>query len=248
MKVHSEAFWKETQRPNTRLEKVRNISSTAIVIGIGATSGGGKTRIAEELEKTLNNAKTVHFDEFDDTTERPADMRSWLQSGADYNEFKTPGLTKRLLELKRSDSHEFIADQDRFIVFDAPLGRAHRETGQLIDLMVFLDTPLDVAMARRLVRDGFQDNPESALKGYLEWSRDLFLEHIHQLSTTSDLILDGTLQPSVLVDHIVDELKKRHSECSSSAQAISRSKSPTKSVFNCAMTTAEIKADYDATK
>ncbi len=104
MKVHSEAFWKETQRPNTRLEKVRNISSTAIVIGIGATSGGGKTRIAEELEKTLNNAKTVHFDEFDDTTEHPADMRSWLQSGADYNEFKTPGLTKRLLELKRSDS------------------------------------------------------------------------------------------------------------------------------------------------
>ncbi len=133
-------------------------------------------------------------------------------------------------------------------MFDAPLGRAHRETGQLIDLMVFLDTPLDVAMARRLVRDGFQDNPESALKGYLEWSRDLFLEHIHQLSTTSDLILDGTLQPSVLVARIVDELKKRRSECSSSAQAISRAKSPTKPVFNCALTTAEIKADYDATK
>ena len=74
------------------------------------------------------------------------------------------------------------------------------------------------------------------LQGYLGWDF-LVLDGEH-----------GTLQPSVLVDHIVDELKKRRSKCSSSAQAISRSKSPTKPVFNCAMTTAEIKADYDATK
>jgi hypothetical protein len=67
-------------------------------------------------------------------------------------------LSDRLLaeDLKRLKHHQEITspvDQKKvlpaaYILFDAPLGRAHGETGQYIDLMVYLDTPLDVAMAR----------------------------------------------------------------------------------------------------
>ena len=40
-----------------------------------------------------------------------------------------------------------------YVVADAPLGRAHSDSGRFIDLMVFIDTPLDIAMARRTLRD-----------------------------------------------------------------------------------------------
>ena len=47
------------------------------------------------------------------------------------------------------------------------MGRAHSDSGQFIDLMVFIDTPLDIAMARRILRDiepAARSTAEEALK------------------------------------------------------------------------------------
>ncbi|MCH7982622.1 MAG: hypothetical protein J4O01_05080 [Chloroflexi bacterium] len=176
-----------------------------IIIGIGAVSGGGKSRLVTELARTLGNVRAVYFDEFDDTTEHPGDMRKWLADGGDYNAWKAPALVEHLRVLKDCDASEPKDGPNQYIVFDAPLGRAHAASGQYIDLMVFLDTPLDIAMARRLLREGFKNRPESHLRGYLEWTRDLFLWHIDQVSATADLILDGTLPPHALAKLIINE-------------------------------------------
>lgn len=186
------------------------MAKNKIVIGVGAVSGGGKTRIVTELARMLGNAHAVYFDEFDDTTEHPGDMRKWLADGGDYNAWKAPVLVEHLRVLKVCDAPGPEDSPNQYVVFDAPLGRAHTESGQYIDLMVFLDTPLDIAMARRLLRDRFENPLESHLRGYLEWTRDLFLRYIDQVSATADLVLDGTLPPHVLAKLIINEINLKY--------------------------------------
>ena len=179
-----------------------------VVVGVSAVSGGGKTRVANELVRLLPNTCAVYFDEFDDTTEHPPDLLAWMNEGGDYNAWKAPVLAEHLLKLRSGD----VTDPDRsqpvkYIIFDAPLGRAHEATGKHIDHMVFLDTPLDVAMARRIVRDGWSDSTERQLHGYLDWTRKLYEWHIKQVSATSDLILDGTLHPEILAERVINKFQ-----------------------------------------
>ena len=177
----------------------------AIVIGISAVSGGGKTRVASDLARSVVNASAVYFDDFDDTTEHPPDLRKWLADGGDYNAWQAPVLAEHLGKLKTGKTVGPDGSPLRHIVFDAPLGRAHAATGNFIDHMVFLDTPLDIALARRLLRDGWTDDTKGHLRRYLDWTKELFTHHIEQVAATADLVLDGTLPADVLVERIIAE-------------------------------------------
>ena len=107
----------------------------------------------------------------------------------------------------------------RYIVFDAPLGRAHWDTGQFIDFMVFIDTPLDVAMGRRLLRGmakRAEVGAEAAIKGieveltsYLNGARLLYVEFQDQIKRKCDLVLDGCLTVDELAGAIHVSLGQR---------------------------------------
>ena len=79
--------------------------------------------------------------------------------------------------------------------------------------MVFVDTPLDIAMARRLLRD---IDPQAGLtrgearqyvidelSGYLDRARPLYREFQVRMRTNSDMIVDGTLS----IDDIVEKIR-----------------------------------------
>ena len=69
--------------------------------------------------------------------------------------------------------------------------------------MVFIDTPLDIAMARRLLRYltiHAEQGPGSSLEflgshltSYLKGARSLFLELEEQIKGNCDVVLDGRL-------------------------------------------------------
>ncbi len=174
------------------------------IIGISAVSGGGKTRLVNELASQIRGVATVSFDDFDDSTKPPDDLRLWLTQGGDYNAWQTPELTRELQSLVSSNKSSGRRGGG-YVVFDAPLGRAHEETGRFIDHMVFVDTPLDVAMARRQLRDGFDQWGDQHLRHYLEWSRELFTHHVEQISTSADLIVDGLLPVETLATTVIGE-------------------------------------------
>jgi uridine kinase len=114
----------------------------------------------------------------------------------------------------------------RYVVFDAPLGRAHEATGALIDFMVYLDTPLDVAMARRLLRT-FDERVRFAvdhdlgpiraeLTSYLAYGRDAYLEMDRQIKPRCDLILDGLATIDWLAQQILEAVNGRWAGSTSS--------------------------------
>ncbi len=198
----------------------------SFVIGISSPSGGGKTTLVSLLAKRLEDAVVLSFDEYDEagTIAHPESYREWYKNGVDSNVWQTRRLSADLADLKSgfsviSPTDQRLIEPAEFIVFDAPLGRPHQETGQHIDLMVYVDTPLDVAMARRMLRDFYGNGPilsaeksealRRELEGYLDFARIIYIEHVAKMRATCDLIVDGLLSPDELANQIVHVIQKR---------------------------------------
>jgi uridine kinase len=106
-----------------------------------------------------------------------------------------------------------------YIVVEAPLGYEHLDTGKHIDFMVFIDTPLDVAMARRILRDYFgehltlSDEQAKVLKiemeSYLKFSRAAYLNMDKTVKLSADMGVDGTLPLDDLAAQILARLESK---------------------------------------
>lgn len=196
------------------------------VIAISSYTGGGKTTLARRLASFLN-ATLILWDDYDEAgfMTHPKDWRSWLKDGADNNAWKVPELARDLMQLKEDQAIVSPLDglnivPTKYVIFDAPLGYAHQETGQYIDVLVFVDTPLDVAMARRILRDYFAgqstltDEQVKMLKvdmeSYLDFSRDAYLNMDKTIKPFADLIVDGLLPVAVLSEKIIEHLRIRY--------------------------------------
>ena len=194
------------------------------VIGVSAVSGGGKTEAARRLAKVLGDAVALHFDDYDDTNVHPADLQRWSADGADYCAYQTPVFSRHLQALKAGKSIRYpiggrTVGPATYVVADAPLGRAHSGSGQFIDLMVFVDTPLDVAMARRVLRDigpaarstadEALEHVKGELSGYEGRARPIYEHFQKRMRAGADLIVDGTLGIDLIVDRIRSEIELR---------------------------------------
>lgn len=195
-----------------------------VIIGISAVTGGGKTAVTHRLTGVLQDAVALHFDDYDDTNVHPDDLQHWFVAGADYDAYETPVFTGHLEALKAGESIRYpvgnaLLNPKRYVVADAPLGRAHTDSGRFIDLMVFIDTPLDIAMARRVLREidreGRRPSSEvleyakGELSGYLAEARPLYEEFQKRMRDTSDVIVVGTLSIDAIVEEIRSEIQAR---------------------------------------
>jgi uridine kinase len=76
-----------------------------------------------------------------------------------------------------------------------------------IDIAIFIDTHLDIALARRILRDmetSTGDEIRNDLNAYLKYARIAYLQMLKDILPSSDYVIDGSLE----VDKIVDELVK----------------------------------------
>jgi uridine kinase len=180
------------------------------IISITSSSGGGKTALTRRVAASVESGAGFYFDEFDSTNVYPADFCEWHSRGADVEEFDCPGM-------HRAVSDAIASNSVRCIVLDFPFGREHHRFKDLIDLTVFVDTPLDVAMARRITRDFIENATASAeermcdlkqdLSHYVAKARHLFLAHHNQHRRKSDLVLDGWLELDVLRDQVLERMR-----------------------------------------
>jgi uridine kinase len=184
------------------------------IIGISGISGAGKTTVAQSLSKMIK-ATTVFWDDFDEISTSPEDYVAWHASGQGNEAWDYPALATTLESLKtgKSINHHALhhpLEPTQYIVFDAPMGRIHKQTGSLIDFWVHIDTPLDVALARRTIRD-FKRDPRSVsdvledLQYYLDHSRPLFF--MEDEKKAADFVVDGTLSIEKQVKQIIDYVK-----------------------------------------
>lgn len=175
------------------------------LIAVSAPVGGGKTSLVRALARQLPDADVIHFDSYEELSERPLEeMRRWLRRGGDIDELEVEALPEAIVGLRRGDSVLEPGTGRRirpapYIVFETPFGRLHRATGEAIDFAIWIDTPLDVALARNLLELGRRHGDDadfvSWLRGYLEsyldGVRDMLEMQRQRVAPDADLVLDG---------------------------------------------------------
>jgi hypothetical protein len=208
------------------------------VIAVGSVSGGGKTTLVKKTAELLN-APWLLFDEYKTVSQYPKDLRKWLDDGADMNEWKTPQFARDVAALKRGESVSSpkegrVVQPSEYVVIEEPMGRARTEMAPYIDFVAVIDTPLEIALCRGVMRDAghwLVDEPENAtktqlvesqrglwdyLRGYLGYYlyalRDFYSTQYEQAAATSDLVLDGQLPADDLAQQLVAAVKKTRQE------------------------------------
>lgn len=132
------------------------------VLAVAGPPGSGKTTLSHALSQDLGGAPVLAYDAYEEVTRWPPEqVAAWLARGAPFDAVPVPGLAEDLARLRRGEP---VPDRERggllrpsrrgsgrpVIVLDTLLGRAHPGTAAQIDHLVWLDLPLDVALARKL--------------------------------------------------------------------------------------------------
>lgn len=187
-----------------------------IVIGISGISGAGKSTLIRKLSATLH-ATALFWDDYDEISQGPEDNVKWYETSKNYDDWVYDDLADTLKKLKEGQKVICPATKQEllptdYILFDAPMGYCHKATGKHIDFLICLDTPLDIALARRLLRD-FRDHPEpqkmlEELDYYLSHSRPLFI--LTPEEKKSDLIIDGSLSVDKQEQEVLIALRKHN--------------------------------------
>lgn len=183
------------------------------VIAISGISGAGKSTLTSKLANTLK-ATALFWDEYDDISTGPEDYVKWYETSKNYDDWVYDDLANTLKKLKEGQKVICPATKrelfpTKYIIFDAPLGYCHTATGKYIDFLVCVDAPLDIALARRLIRDS-RNQPEAyniieELEFYLSHSRPLFI--LTPEERECDLLLDGALSLDELQQRILNTLQ-----------------------------------------
>ena len=181
-----------------------------LVVSVSGTSGAGKTTLVRSIAEALNtcipgSAITLMFDDYASDDDLPEDdLGGWLERGGDPEEWLTPRFAEELRGHGLQPS-----PAPAVIVIEEPFGRARNPIGRQIDLALHIQLDLNVALARRLLREfvsgeGAMDAEEvERLHGYLTVylaAGAAVYAHIERLaSDSSDIVLDGTRPGSDLL-------------------------------------------------
>lgn len=173
------------------------------VVAVAAVTAGGKTTVVNELKHRFPNTQTLHFDaySFEGAVD---DYDQWVLNGADYCVWNLESLERDILKIEHSGECDLL-------VLDYPFAYCHPLIKPYIDLCVFIDTPLDVALARRVLRDLAHSSGQeicSDLKFYLEYARVAYLQMLKDIKPSSDYVVDGALPLNKIVESIANRIRK----------------------------------------
>ena len=182
-------------------KEVLNMINKPFVLAVNAISGGGKTTIVKELQRKLPKSKALFFDDRSyDSDSGIEDICKWVEEGADVNRFNLDLLAEDIEELKKENLN--------YIIMDYPFGYEHKAISKYLDFSIFIDTPLDIALARRIIRDYNTTsiyNVFDDMKHYLIQGRRTYLYGLDEIREKADYTIDG----SKSLDGIVSEIMER---------------------------------------
>ena len=174
------------------------------VIAVAAVTAGGKTTAVNALQQLLPRAESLHFDDYSFAGE-VEDFAQWVLDGADYHVWKLDPLERDIRQIRDSGACDFL-------ILDYPFAYCHKQIAPCIDAAFFIDTPLDVALARRVLRDLGDASGEEIradLRAYLDFARPAYLQMLKDVLPSSDYVIDGTKPPEEIAAEIVRILKRK---------------------------------------
>ena len=191
------------------------------VIAIAGYSGAGKSTLIKNLVARLGHANELSLDSYRSTSIYPEAAR-WIEDGADPNAFKMPRFDEDVCALRdgRSIHHPESGveiQHQPYLILEEHFGRGRDAIRDLIDFVVYLDTPLEVAYIRKLARKTdflpWEDDPALFIKHLrenLEWyqriGRSFYLAVGERVRKNCDLIVDGLLPGDLITERVLEAI------------------------------------------
>ena len=186
------------------------------IVCIAGMLAAGKTTLIRGLTDKLDGAAVLVFDEYERFCEWPEDLAKWIAEGADPAQVHNPRLQQDLEALL--DRHpiqhpidEHIISPSPIILLEDPFGRTRPDIQALIDLVLFVDLPVDLSVVRMTQRalglddvtlDAMAELPKDDLLKRIHSARQWLIDYRHRrtmyttlvdpVRATADEILDGT--------------------------------------------------------
>lgn len=199
------------------------------VIAVSGYPGAGKTSLVLGLLEALGNAAPIHMDSYERITSAPiGDIARWLREGADIDAFDFPQLAEDLLQLKQGRPIEDrfskrTVSGSKYVLFETQFGRAHRKTGQHVDLQVWIDVPRDIALARNMkafITGFLGENQADKLPARMRWLEsylgnylstvNALLEMQHQrVASSAEIVVDGRGDLRAMIESARGEILRR---------------------------------------
>ena len=199
------------------------------IIAVAAPVGGGKTSLVRSIATLLQNAETISFDHYENISHESVDVLiRWMEKGGEFNEFIIPALVEDLKKLKSGHSvidpltkREITAE--KYIIFEMPLGKEHADTAVYIDLLIWVDLPLDIALARKIreytdvilaqyEREKYRECIQwmnTYLTNYLLMIGDMMRLQKTRVRRNADIIVDGRSDVRNMAEYVVQEIVRR---------------------------------------
>jgi uridine kinase len=199
------------------------------VIAVAGPIGGGKTSLVKALAQRLQDASIVFYDNYEQSSRSSVEeMIRWMRDGADIDDLDLTRLADDLAALKRGEpaidpmtKREILPG--KYIIFEMPLGKEHRRTAPSIDLLIWIDTPPDIALARKIREfTGFflteRRDPggrdfvawlDQYLDNYLRAVRELLQIQRERVSVHADIVLDGSRDFEAMVEQALRMISQR---------------------------------------
>ncbi|WP_020175401.1 hypothetical protein [Methyloferula stellata] len=185
-----------------------------IVIALCGPPGSGKSTLMRTIAALRPAYPIVDYDAFPNATARPfRDIKAWFERSADPNEFLTPELEAHLEARTKPNGSGEAATA---VLFETPFGRTHRQTGRFIDFLVWVDIPLEIALARQISAmcqqrknptlqeyEAFISGLEVFLQNYTEIIVEMYKRQAIEVRAGADLIVDGLKSPAELAETVL---------------------------------------------
>lgn len=199
----------------------------SIIIGISGASASGKTLLASNLLSALGTKQVVLISE-DSYYKDQAHLSFEDRCKTNYdhpNAFDHDLLITHLEKLQQGTvvdiprydfskhlrMHEtrHIA-QHRIIILEGILLFVEEKLRQLMDIRIFMDTPLDICLIRRLRRDIVQRGRslESVLEQYQNTVRPMYMQFIEPSKRHADIIVPRGGENKIALDMILAKLRE----------------------------------------
>ena len=206
-----------------------------LVIVITGYVGSGKSTVAANLSKSFGDVPVLYFDHYEKFIEWPTDMDQWIHNGVDPNQIRVPRLKEDLLSLMNgvpiSDPLDGrILTPAEYIILEEPSGRERSEIKDYIGLVVYIDTPPDVCVARLIERGVDMDlwktkgtfksetkenlvrqlNTVALWVNHYQCTRSMYMMGSRIVQKNADIVVDGMKTVQEISNDIMNSIKGKY--------------------------------------
>ncbi len=169
------------------------------IIAIGAVTAGGKTTVVNAIKEKLPRTTSLHFDDYSFEGEVDDFTKCISKCEEYYNAWDLTPLKADVEKIANSGKYDYL-------LLDYPFAYQNKMMKDYIECCIFIDTPLDIAIARRVIRDmkeASANDIRSEMNTYLNSTRICYTQMLTDILATSDYVIDGANELEDIVNEAI---------------------------------------------